>query len=703
MAKKELDRFATTYKKNMQIQTKLLGFIMGAAIISCIVTFFIVITVFTNKQLDNEKERIEVNSTGLYRLIEDWRLQLTQYTYLFSVNDSFSDALYNQGEDFGALEDIVDEITSNLDLDFYAVTDRFGNILVADELSGNIKTSRSVKAALQGSQCWTYEGIGNQEFSIVSAAPVFHDGQIAGTIVLGYAFDNQLLCDEAVEGYDLECTIFKSNFRVDTTLQDANGNRLVGTYLENQDVIDTVLGNSEKYVGTVEINGTQYVSCYTPLISEDYTVPGMLFVAKSLESLEASRNSTIPIVAPICIIMIAVMLAITGFFVRWLMWRIKNVTTSLEEMATGEADLTKRCKLFIRDEIGFLVIQFDAFCDKLQQIISEIKSSKNELTETGNSLSSSIEDATSAITEISGGIDSIHTQIRNSGESVKHTADAVNEISQNISTLDNLIDSQSQKVSEAASAIEQMIGNISSVNSSVEKMAGSFESLSQNANNGFSKQQDVNEKIKEIEAQSEMLQEANLAISSIAEQTNLLAMNAAIEAAHAGEAGKGFSVVADEIRKLSETSSSQSKTIGEQLNKIREQISQVVTASFETSEAFTQVSQKISETDQLVVSIKAAMEEQTAGSQQISGALHSMNDSTQDVNRASKNMAQKNELIQDEVQNLQKLTRQMEDSMEEMAVSSNKVSHSGQDLGSMSEQVKSSIQKIGSQIDLFKV
>lgn len=701
MARKELDRFAKNYKKDIQIQTKLMSILIGSVVLACVVVCTLSIEIFNAKQLGHEKDRIQTNSQGVVRIVDDWKLQLTQYSYLFALNQDLSEAVYSNNN--GSVKKVVDGITSSLDLDFFAVTDAKGKIMYADEISGTVSDCSVVANALRGQSDWGYTGVGSQNYSIVAADPIRYNGKVVGALILGYCLDNELLGDEAVAGYNVECTVFKNDTRVDTTIKDASGTKLVGTKLDNPEVIATVLKGGEPYTGTVEINKEKYVATYAPLVSNDGSVTGMVFVANSMKSLEEVRTSTLKIVIPVGFAFVLVLFLAVGAFVRWLMWRIKNVTNSLEEMATGEADLTKRCKLFIRDEIGFLVIHFDAFCDKLQQIIAEVKKSKDELKETGSVLTNSIDETSGAIAEISSGINNIHAQIRNSGDSVRQTALAVDAVSENITTLDNMIETQSGEVSEAATAVEEMIGNISSVNHSVEKMASSFEGLSQNAQMGFSKQQDVNERIKQIETQSEMLQEANLAISSIAEQTNLLAMNAAIEAAHAGEAGKGFSVVADEIRKLSETSAAQSKTIGEQLGKIKDQISEVVSASVESSEAFAAVSNKIKETDELVIQIKAAMEEQTSGSRQISQSLRSMNDSTAEVNKASKDMAQKNLIIQNEVKRLQGITEEMKSSMEEMAASSEKIGATGRALGDMSSQVQGSISKIGSQIDLFKV
>ncbi len=385
---------------------------------------------------------------------------------------------------------------------------------------------------------------------------------------------------------------------------------------------------------------------------------------------------------------------------------LKQVQGAIEAIASGQADLSQRITgdaEKANNEIGRVVRGFNRFVEKLQEIIKSVKDTKETLVNSGTDLRNSTEDTAASITEIISNIQNMGRNINAQSDSVQSTAGAVNEIASNIESLNRLITEQVGSVSQASSAVEEMIGNITSVNTSVEKMAESFENLAEQAVSGAKKQDDVTERIAQIQQESEGLKEANTAISAIAEQTNLLAMNAAIEAAHAGEAGKGFSVVADEIRKLSETSGEQSKTIGEQLNKIQNSINAIVSASGESRDAFNDVTDGIRTTDMLVRQIKAAMEEQTIGSQQIVDALHTVNDNSAVVKSASAEMNEGNKAILQEIQSLQNATFSMKSGMDEMSIGAMKINETGATLSTLSNQMESSIEAIGNQIDKFEV
>ena len=686
--------------KDIQIQTKLIALIGAVIVFSSVAVATISLMVFDKKQVKATEEQLIHSADGALRIMDDWIVTLKGYAATTADRHDVRDAIVEN--DIDTLKTVINYYSAELDYTFMAFTDAKGNVIIgSDKGPGKgkaLNANFAVNRAINGNPGHAFEPLGDAQFCAAYAYPIKHNGSVIGTVIFAYDLAEGDFVELMTLAYDVECTIFSGDLRIDSSLDG-----VVGTTLGNPKISERVLEQGQKYTGENQIKGEKYFSIYAPLKNANEQVTGMLFIAKSLSEIAAIRNTTIKIVAPIAVAIAVVLMFLSFLFIRWLMWRISNVTKQLKEMATGEADLTKRVTLRVLDEIGALVINFNAFCDKLQQIIGETKKSKDELASSGESMTASTHDTASAITQIIANIDSISNQITTQSNSVQQTAGAVDEISANIDSLNQMIEHQSSGVSQASAAVEQMIGNISSVNNSVEKMASSFEELQSNANTGFKMQNDVNERILQIETQSEMLQDANTAISSIAEQTNLLAMNAAIEAAHAGEAGKGFAVVADEIRKLSETSSAQSKTIGEQLNKIKAQINEVVAASNESSRSFGVVSQKIQETDQLVMQIKAAMEEQNQGSQQITGALKTMNDSTEEVRAASVEMSNGNKMILQEVQHLQAATLEMKGSMDEMSNGARKINETGAALGDISGQVQNAIGKIGSQIDLFKV
>ena len=234
-------------------------------------------------------------------------------------------------------------------------------------------------------------------------------------------------------------------------------------------------------------------------------------------------------------------------------------------------------------------------------------------------------------------------------------------------------------------------------------MKKSFNDLTTTVSEGQRKLSTVDENVKAISDQSKMLVDANNIISKISKQTNLLAMNAAIEAAHAGEAGKGFSVVADEIRKLAETSAQQSKRISAELADITDSIEAVVVSSGESNEAFNDIVSSIGDTNLLIQKIQDAMELQNEASKQVLASLNGMQNQTIQVDEKSKTLVENLEQVNLEMDNVTQISSTIFGSMDEMAHGSTEINTAAQKVSEMAIQTRENIESMTNLLGQFKI
>lgn len=301
--------------------------------------------------------------------------------------------------------------------------------------------------------------------------------------------------------------------------------------------------------GYVTYKEQKYLFVYSKLSVSGSMVFSLISNGVVVEQAEDVKTITVIVVLISCIIAIVIGL----FMAKGIGFAIKDTNKVLAVAATG--DLSVKVSLKRKDEFNILANSINSMFDGMKDLVRNMfGASKKTL-----SLAKNVADASQTLVASS-----------------KNIASGVTEIEQGVFSQASDAENCLLKMSELANQITMVEGNALDIKqvadltrNCVSEGLTSMADLKEKYMDSSIITKEVIKNIGSLEAESQAIMDITKAINDIAEQTSLLALNASIEAARAGSYGRGFSVVAEEIRKLSEQSTNEAgriTTIIERIN-----------------------------------------------------------------------------------------------------------------------------------------
>jgi methyl-accepting chemotaxis protein len=209
---------------------------------------------------------------------------------------------------------------------------------------------------------------------------------------------------------------------------------------------------------------------------------------------------------------------------------------------------------------------------------------------------------------------------------IERSTAIISQIRGAISSVNDKSQGQYASLEESSASVEEMVSSINSASKIAGDRNSAVQELISTARKG---EQDLNETVAGIEDIAKSVADINEminVINNVASSTNLLSINAAIEAAHAGDSGRGFSVVAEEIRNLSETTADNARTISATLNTMISGITSASQKSRATGETVNGIIREILDIADSLTQLTDSMHEMSVGSGQIINAITNLKD-----------------------------------------------------------------------------
>ena len=364
-------------------------------------------------------------------------------------------------------------------------------------------------------------------------------------------------------------------------------------------------------IHTTTLNGVKYFMVLQPVGKTGWLMGALVPHDAALAPVQHMLYTLLGVLAA-CIALASVA---AWLGIAQLMRGLASMRDAMRSVASGSGDLTLRLPVKGNDELAEIAQAFNQFVAALQQMFTQVRQYAESLADTAEQL-----DRTAG--QIAEDSRSQASELANTAATIEQVTVSINHIAEHVGETEALVTRSRQGSISSQDGMEAVAQEMHAVVGAIASLRSVMDGLS---------------------SKSEEIRGIVNTIHDIADQTNLLALNAAIEAARAGEQGRGFAVVADEVRKLAERTSSATVQIAGIMDQVIDQTGdaaehvgstqQRVTQSMRhTEEAAGRVARVREHTDdiaQRMANIKMATAEQGSATHDMARSAERVNAKTQ--------------------------------------------------------------------------